>query len=67
MLKVIKGIKGIITIGLGFIMPIKALVEPDETTYRCSFKGVTSSNGCLEPWKVIREGFVEYIKAEGVN
>jgi hypothetical protein len=66
-LKMLKAIKGIVMIGLGFIMPIKALVEPDDTTYRCGLRGVTSSHGHLEPWDEIWEGFGRYIKTEGVN
>ena len=53
--------KGIIMILLGFIIPIKALVDPDDTWYRCTIRGVKSSYG-IEPWGVIWEGFGTYIK-----
>lgn len=59
----LKAIKGIMWIGLGFIVPIKALVEPDQTTYRCGLRGITSSNGCLEPWNEIWDAFGKYIRA----
>lgn len=61
-MKILKGIKGIITIGVGFIIPIKALTEPDDTRYRCSLKGVTSSDGYTESWQDIFADFKQYVR-----
>ena len=64
MKKIWKTIKGIITISVGFIVPIKALTEPDDTRFRCSLKGVTSSDGYTESWHDIFADFKQYVKGE---
>lgn len=62
MKKIKKLIKAIIMLGVGFIIPIHALVEPDDTRYKCTFKGVKSLNtGNIESWNYIMSGLTDYI------
>ena len=60
--KMFKIIKIIAMVIIGFVAPIHSVTEPDETTYRCGLKGITSSNGYLESWKQIFVDTKEYIQ-----
>jgi hypothetical protein len=62
MKKIKKLTKAIIMLGVGFIIPIHALVEPDGTKYKCTFKGVRAlDTGNIEDWSDIMSGLSEYI------
>jgi hypothetical protein len=58
----IRAIKGISKIVAGFIVPVTAVVEPDETTYRCKLKGVVSSEGNCVSWGETWDGLKQYMK-----
>ena len=60
-LKILKGLSILIT---GFVFPIHAIVEPDETKYKCTFKGVKHLNtNTVESWQNIKNDFVEWVNA----
>lgn len=54
--------KTVCVILLGIVKPIRALIEPDDTTYRTKFRGVISDNGHLESWKDLRDDFRSVLK-----
>ena len=65
MKKICRFVKGIVYIGIGFIIPVKALAEADDSMYKCTLKGVKSicDDGFtyVEDWKSIITGFWEWI------
>lgn len=54
--------KAISLLLIGFIVPIHAIVEPGEETYRCSLRGVTSNTGHFESWTETFDGLKKYVK-----
>ncbi len=61
----IRATKGIVTLIVGFIKPVKNVINPCETTFRCHLKGVTSSEGDHESWKELFGDFKEYVLRGG--
>ena len=62
--KVTRFLKGTTLLMVGFICPISALVEPDETKYKCTFKGVKHLNtNTVESWQDIKADFFEWCRA----
>lgn len=62
-MKITKFVKGITLMTIGFIIPINAIAEPDDTKYRCTRKGVKAiDSDYIESWSDIIPDFIKWCK-----